>query len=67
MSREQYLKILEKEIQKLNKRIDIKIIQGEEYSREARDHKLLLRKIRQHRQHKGGNLFSRVFPFFFQF
>ena len=48
MSREQYLKIVEREIHNINKKIDIKILQGMDYSREAREHKQLLHKIRQH-------------------
>ena len=48
MSQTQYLKMLEKEIQKINKRIDFKILQGQAYSKEARDHKLLLQKVRYH-------------------
>lgn len=48
MSQTQYVKMLEKEIQKINKRIDLKILQGEAYSKEARDHKLLLRKVCYH-------------------
>ncbi len=59
MTRQQYLKMLEKEIQLINKRIDYKILQGEQYAREARDHRLLLRKVRQHTQ-KG--ILSRFFP-----
>jgi hypothetical protein len=48
MSQAQYLKMLEKEIQKINKKIDLKILQGEKYMKEARDHKLLLKKVRYH-------------------
>ncbi|OGI63258.1 hypothetical protein A2818_01805 [Candidatus Nomurabacteria bacterium RIFCSPHIGHO2_01_FULL_40_12] len=48
MSQTQYLKMLEKEIQKINKKIDLKILKGEAYFKEARDHKLLLRKVRYH-------------------
>ncbi len=48
MSQLQYLKMLEKEIQKINNRIDLKILQGETYFKEARDHKLLLKKVRYH-------------------
>ena len=48
MSQTQYLKMLEREIQKLNKRIDLKILQGQDYYKEARDHKLLLKKVRYH-------------------
>jgi hypothetical protein len=59
MSQHEYLKLLEKEIQRINKIIDHKIIHGEEYFKEARDHKILLRKIRQHTQ---KNFFNRMFP-----
>ncbi len=38
--------MLEREIQKINKKIDFKILQGQDYKREARDHKLLLKKVR---------------------
>lgn len=38
--------MLEREIQRINKRIDLKILQGEAYFKEARDHKLLLQKVR---------------------
>jgi len=50
MSREQYLKIIEREIHNINKKIDIKILQGMDYTREAREHKQLLHKIRQHKR-----------------
>ncbi|HEY4477854.1 MAG TPA: hypothetical protein VJB09_01085 [Candidatus Paceibacterota bacterium] len=46
MSQSQYLKLLEKELNKLNRAIDYKILSGESYSREARDHKLILKKVR---------------------
>jgi len=56
--------MLEKEIQRINKRIDLKILQGHEYKREARDHKLLLRKVRYHTRrgliNKMINLFFRT-------
>lgn len=48
MNREQYIKIIEKELQALNKRIDMKILQGVEYKKEARDHKILQKKMMQH-------------------
>ncbi len=64
MSQTQYLKMLEKEIQKLNRVIDRKILRGEEYWKEARDHKLMLRKV-QHLTHRS--LFQRLFPNVFQF
>ena len=40
--------MLEKEINKINKKIDLKILQGETYFKEARDHRLLLQKVRYH-------------------
>lgn len=46
MSQKEYLKTIQKEIQRINKIIDAKILKGEEYFREAKDHKLLLKKIR---------------------
>ena len=70
MSQKQYLKMLEKEIQKINQQIDLKIIHGEDYRKEARDHKLLLKKVRYNTR-KGffksltEKLFSR--PLKFQF
>ena len=58
MSQAQYLKMLEKEIQKINNKIDMKILQGEAYFKEARDHKLLLKKLRYHTR---KSFFSRLF------
>lgn len=50
MNKEQYLKIIVSEIHNINKKIDLKIIKGDDYSKEAREHKQLLHKIRQHRR-----------------
>lgn len=62
MTREQYLKIIEREIHNINKRIDLKILHGEEYKKEALEHKQLLRKIRQHsRKSILSNIFT-IFP-----
>jgi hypothetical protein len=61
MSQTQYLKMLEREIQKINKKIDLKILQGEKYFKEAREHKLLLQKVRYHSK---GRLFRKFFPSF---
>jgi hypothetical protein len=55
--------MLEREIQKLNKKIDSKIMKGEVYFKEARDHKLLLKKVRYHTR-KG--LLQRIIHLFFQ-
>lgn len=61
MSQGQYLKMLEREINKINKKIDLKILQGEQYCKEARDHKLLLRKVRYHTQRSFMNKFVNLF------
>jgi hypothetical protein len=58
MSQSQYLKMLEREIQKINKKIDIKILEGEKYAKEAREHKLLLKKVHYHTKR---SFFSRLF------
>lgn len=50
MTREQYIKILQRELSKLNREIDLRIISGEVYSKEAKEHKIILNKIRQHRR-----------------
>jgi len=47
MSKKQYLKALNKEIQNLNGIIDCKIVQHTDYKREARRHKALLQQIRK--------------------
>jgi hypothetical protein len=62
MTREQCLKIVEKEIQAINKKIDVKILKGEAYFREAREHKLLLRKARQF---SPKSFWSKLFSFSF--
>ena len=64
MKHTEYLKTLEKEIHKINKVIDQKIINGEDYLRESRDHKLLIRKVRQHTR---TPFFNKLFPSIFQF
>lgn len=64
MSQAQYLKMLEREIQKINKKIDLKILRGESYKKEATEHKLLLRKVRYHSR---SNFLRKFFPTFAQF
>ena len=53
--------MLEREIQRINKRIDFKILQGEAYFKEARDHKLLLRKVRFHSRKTFGQKMIHLF------
>lgn len=64
MNREQYVKIIERELHALNKRIDMKILQGVEYKKEARDHKILQRKMLQHSKR---SFMSRLFPLLLQY
>ena len=63
MSQTQYLKMLEREIQRINKKIDLKILQGEKYMKEAREHKLLLRKVRYHTRRSFG---QKIIDLFFR-
>lgn len=63
MSQTQYLKMLEREINKINKKIDLKILQGQDYFKEARDHKLLLRKVRYHTRR---SFMHRIIDLFFR-
>ena len=67
MRREQYLKIIEREINNINKKIDMKIMKGIDYKKEALEHKQLLHKIRQHsRRGFWGNFYNQLnrFPIF---
>jgi hypothetical protein len=61
MSQSQYLKMLEREIQKINKKIDLKILEGEKYVKEAREHKLLLKKVHYHTRKGFMNRFVDLF------
>ena len=63
MSQTQYLKMLEKEIQKINKVIDVKIMRGQDYRREARDHKLMVRRMNYH---TGRTFSQRMIHLFFR-
>ncbi len=65
MTHQEYLKQIQQEIRKLNRIIDYKILNGEKYFKEARDHKFLLEKIRQHQPVKS-NFFNKFFPTLFQ-
>jgi hypothetical protein len=56
MTTTQYQKTLQREILKLNQRIDMMIIQGRSYNQESRKHKIL---VRQLRAMQGQSFFSR--------
>jgi hypothetical protein len=64
MNREQYVKIIEKELQSINKVIDMKILQGVEYRKEAINHKILQRKMRQHSKKSFFSKFLTAIPQF---
>lgn len=64
MNREQYVKIIEKELQSINKVIDMKILQGVEYRKEAINHKILQRKMRQHSRRGFFTKFLTAIPQF---
>lgn len=53
--------MLEREIQKINKKIDLKILEGKNYVKEAREHKLFLKKVRYHTRRGLMNRFISLF------
>lgn len=50
MTHEEYLNQLEKKIRILNRVIDYKILAGKKYNAEAKEHKMLLQKIWEHKE-----------------
>jgi hypothetical protein len=62
MTRNQYVKSLEAEIKKLNRRIDQKIMRGENYFFESIRHKFLLKQLQKH---ESEGLLTKLFPSFF--
>ncbi len=62
MTRNQYLKSLEAEIKKLNRRIDDKIMHGQNYFFESLRHRFLLNQLRKH---QSRSFLDRLFPSFF--
>lgn len=55
--------MLERELQRVNRIIDEKIVRGLDYSKEARDHRLILRRVRYHTRRTLG---ERLVNFFFK-
>ena len=53
MSKQEYLKALNAEIQKLNGVIDTKIIKDLDYKRESRRHKILLARLRKEEKERA--------------
>lgn len=62
MTRNQYLKSIESEIKKLNKRIDDKILRGQNYFFESLRHRFL---VSQLRKHQSEGILTKLFPSFF--
>lgn len=62
MSRNQYIKMLERELNKVNKIIDLKILQGRNYLIESHRHRFLLRKLRDMKNRTS--FADRLFSFF---
>ena len=62
MSKNEYVKSLEKEIRKVNRIIDIKILQGKNYFIESRRHKFLKKQMSQYVGQTG--ILTRLFSFF---
>lgn len=62
MSRNQYIKSLETELRKLNRRIDQKIMDGENYFFDSIRHKFLLKQLKKH---QSEGLLASLFPSFF--
>ena len=67
MNREQYVKIIERELQSINKRIDMKILHGMEYKKEAKNHKILQKKMLQHSRKSIFSRFTMAVPQFLIF
>lgn len=63
MSKHQVIRTLRREIAQLNKEIDLRIIRGLSYRREALRHKLLTAQL--HRLTRRESVFGRVFGFVF--
>ena len=61
MSKEQYMKTLQDQIKRLNVIIDRKIMIGRTYRAEARQHRLLVAKLRKHRNPGFFDKLSSVF------
>ena len=63
MSKKQYLKAINKEIQKLNGIIDFKILHEYDYHREARRHKKLLNELRKEEMRSAFSFLVRPLTF----
>lgn len=57
MTRTQYTKAIERELARLNERIDAKILRGQHYALESKKHKQLVQHIRSQ---NNRSIFSRL-------
>lgn len=62
MTRSQYIRTIESELKRLNRRIDQKILRGENYFFDSIRHKFLLKQLKKH---QGDGILNRLFPAFF--
>lgn len=65
MSQQQLSQAIEQELEKLNARIDLKIIRGQSYVREARRHRFLLKQTHWLRQRAQARARLAATPSFF--
>lgn len=62
MSKQKYIKEMERELERINEIIDFKILHGMSYHEETRMHRKLLSQIGSSRRHKRSfNLFGIMF------
>jgi len=63
MKRTKNIQIIKRELERLNQRIDLKIIHGQPYAAESRVHRMLLDRMRRfHRQSFLRSFLERLFP-----
>ncbi len=55
-----YRHVIETELQKLNDKIDLKIVFGQNYSDDARRHKMLKEQAKKLRKKRYGSLFPKI-------
>jgi len=65
MTQQQYFKVIERQLQQINDRIDKKIISGVPYVEESKKHKELLRKMSAYKRQQS--FFHRIFFSNFQY
>lgn len=58
MTRNQYTKTIERELQKINEQIDFKILHGKRYADDSKRHKMLLERF--NRQRRRLSFFARM-------